>query len=86
MGILVAIVTGGIIGWLASLITKTDNQMGLFLNVVVGIIGAILASWFFGDVLGFGGALLAGSFSLLGIFWGVIGATIILGILKLLNR
>jgi uncharacterized membrane protein YeaQ/YmgE (transglycosylase-associated protein family) len=45
MHILIAIVIGGVIGWLASLIMKTDKQMGLLANVVVGIVGSWLGSW-----------------------------------------
>ena len=45
MGILIAIVVGGVVGWLASLIMKTNAQMGLIANVVVGIIGSSLGHW-----------------------------------------
>lgn len=83
MGIISMLIVGGIIGWLASLIMKTDGQMGILLNIVIGIVGAFLGSWLFGTVLGFGGAFTAGSISWGGFFWGVIGAVILIGILKL---
>jgi uncharacterized membrane protein YeaQ/YmgE (transglycosylase-associated protein family) len=77
---LVIIVVGAIIGWLASLIMKT--QMGIIVDIVVGIIGSILGKWLFADLLGIGGAAAAGTFSIMGIVWGVIGAIILLAILK----
>ena len=45
MGILLWIIFGGIVGWIASLIMGTDSQQGLFLNIIVGIVGAILGGW-----------------------------------------
>ncbi len=55
MEILIAIVIGGIIGWLASLVMKTDAQMGIIANVIVGIIGAGLGHWL-APMLGLGAA------------------------------
>jgi uncharacterized membrane protein YeaQ/YmgE (transglycosylase-associated protein family) len=52
MGWIVTIIVGGIVGWLASLLMKTDKQMGIVANVVVGIIGSALGFWLAG-VLGF---------------------------------
>jgi uncharacterized membrane protein YeaQ/YmgE (transglycosylase-associated protein family) len=52
MGWIVTLVVGGIIGWLASMLMKTDNQMGILGNVIVGIIGSSLGFWLAG-VLGF---------------------------------
>jgi len=52
MGILLWIVFGALVGWIASLIMRTDAQQGAFLNVVVGIVGAVLGGWlmsFFGE-------------------------------------
>jgi uncharacterized membrane protein YeaQ/YmgE (transglycosylase-associated protein family) len=45
MGFIVAIVIGGAIGWLASLIMKTSAQMGLIANVVVGVVGSLIGLW-----------------------------------------
>jgi uncharacterized membrane protein YeaQ/YmgE (transglycosylase-associated protein family) len=53
MGWIVTLVVGGIIGWLASMVMKTDKQMGILANVIVGIIGSSLGFWLAG-VLGFG--------------------------------
>ena len=43
MGIIILLVVGGVLGWLASIVMRTDGQQGIILNVVVGIIGAFLA-------------------------------------------
>jgi len=52
MGWIVTIIVGGIIGWLASLLMKTNKQMGILANVIVGIVGSILGFWIAG-LLGF---------------------------------
>ncbi len=82
---IIAIIVGGIVGWLASLIMRTDEQQGILANVVVGVIGALLARFIFTDVLGIGAAAAAGTLSLLGILWGVIGAVVLIAILKWVN-
>jgi uncharacterized membrane protein YeaQ/YmgE (transglycosylase-associated protein family) len=51
MGLIVTLIIGGVIGWLASLVMKTSAQMGIIANIVVGIIGAVLGFWLAG-VLG----------------------------------
>jgi uncharacterized membrane protein YeaQ/YmgE (transglycosylase-associated protein family) len=48
VNLIVTLVIGGIVGWLASLIMKTSAQMGILANVVVGIVGSVLGSWLFG--------------------------------------
>lgn len=45
MGLIAAIVMGGIIGWIASIIMKTSAQMGIIANVVVGVVGSVLGHW-----------------------------------------
>ena len=42
MGIIIWLIIGGIVGWLASLVMRTDAQQGILLNIVVGIVGAFL--------------------------------------------
>jgi uncharacterized membrane protein YeaQ/YmgE (transglycosylase-associated protein family) len=78
---IIAILVGALVGWLASLVMKTDAQQGPVANILIGIVGAALARWLFGSVLGVGGAT-AGSFSLLGVLWGLIGAVVLIIILK----
>ncbi|HSA60175.1 MAG TPA: GlsB/YeaQ/YmgE family stress response membrane protein [bacterium] len=85
MGILITILVGGVIGWLASLVMKTNAQQGALLNVIIGIAGAWLGRWLFGGILHIGGAHTAGGLSLYGILWGVLGAILLIAILKILN-
>jgi uncharacterized membrane protein YeaQ/YmgE (transglycosylase-associated protein family) len=69
MGILISIIVGGIIGWLASLIMGTGHS--ILINIIVGIVGSALGSWLFGDVLKIGGAKQAGSFNIPGLIFGI---------------
>lgn len=85
MGWIITIIVGGIIGWLASLIMGTDAEQGLLMNIVIGIIGSLLGKWLFFDVLGIGGAAVAGSFSFIGLIWGIVGAIILIAIFKALR-
>jgi uncharacterized membrane protein YeaQ/YmgE (transglycosylase-associated protein family) len=50
MGLIVTLVVGGLVGWLASMVMKTDKQMGIIANVIVGIIGSSLGFWLAGLV------------------------------------
>jgi uncharacterized membrane protein YeaQ/YmgE (transglycosylase-associated protein family) len=82
---IVTLLVGAFIGWLASVLMKTNAQMGAILNILVGIVGSALGRWIFGNVLGFGGATSAGALSVGGILWGVLGAVILLALLKALD-
>jgi uncharacterized membrane protein YeaQ/YmgE (transglycosylase-associated protein family) len=84
MGWIIAILVGALVGWIASLVMKTDSQQGPIANILIGVIGAALGRWLFADVLGIGGAA-AGQLSLSGILWGVLGAIILIFILKALK-
>ena len=48
MGWIVTLVIGGIVGWLASIVMKTNAQMGIIANVLVGVVGSMLGSWIAG--------------------------------------
>ena len=76
MGILMAVIIGGIIGWLASIVMGTNAQMGVIANIVVGIVGANLGTWL-GSVIGF--APLTG---LALIIESVVGAGVLIAILR----
>ena len=80
MGIIVWLIVGGIVGWLASLITRTDAQQGIILNIVVGVIGAVLA----GLLLGKGN--INQGLSIETFLWSLIGAVILLAIVNLIRR
>ena len=50
---IVWLVIGGLIGWIASVVMRTDGQQGILLNIVVGVIGAILGGWLLSPLVGF---------------------------------
>jgi uncharacterized membrane protein YeaQ/YmgE (transglycosylase-associated protein family) len=79
------LIVGGIIGWVASLLMRTDGQQGIFLNVVVGIIGAALGGWLLAPLVG-AGTINQGSFSVGSLAVSLVGAVILLAIVNLLRR
>jgi uncharacterized membrane protein YeaQ/YmgE (transglycosylase-associated protein family) len=85
MNLVIWLVVGGIIGWVASLIMKTDAQQGLFLNVVVGIVGALIGGWLLSPLVG-AGTLNQGDFSLPGLFVSLVGAVVLLFVVNLIRR
>jgi uncharacterized membrane protein YeaQ/YmgE (transglycosylase-associated protein family) len=85
MNFLIWLVVGGLIGWVASMIMKTDAQQGVILNVVVGIVGALLGGWLLAPMLGTG-TVNSGDFSLAGLGVSLLGAIVLLAIVNLLRR
>lgn len=85
MNILIWLIVGGIIGWLASLVMRTDGQQGIILNVVVGIIGALIAGYVVAPMVG-RGTINSGDFSIMGLLVSLVGAIILLAIVNLLRR
>lgn len=85
MNFIIWLVVGGLIGWVASMIMKTDAQQGLILNVVVGIIGSMLGGWFVAPLLGTG-TINQNDFSVMGLISSLIGAVILLAIVNLFRR
>jgi uncharacterized membrane protein YeaQ/YmgE (transglycosylase-associated protein family) len=85
MNFIVWLVVGGIIGWIASLIMKTDAQQGLFLNIVVGIVGALLGGWLISPLVG-EGTVNQGDFSLGGLLVSLAGAIILLFLVNLIRK
>src|SRR3546814_5280646 len=83
MGLIITLIFGGIIVWLASIVMRTDAQQGILLNVVVGIVGAFLGN-FLGSFFGMGASL--DTFSPIGLLWAFIGAVVLLGIINLIRR
>jgi len=79
VNIIVTLVIGGIVGWLGSLVMKTDAQAGIIANIIVGIIGSSLGFWLAG-LLG-----LSASGPIMGWVIAVVGAVVLIGILKMLN-
>jgi uncharacterized membrane protein YeaQ/YmgE (transglycosylase-associated protein family) len=77
---------GALVGWLASIVMRTDAQQGALLNIVVGIIGAFLGGLIF-NLLGIGGANINDSnFSLSSLIVSFVGAVILLAIVNLFRR
>lgn len=85
MNLIIWLVVGGLIGWVASMIMKTDAQQGIILNVVVGIVGSMLGGWFIAPLLGTG-TVNQNDFSVMGLVASLIGAIILLAIVNLVRR
>jgi uncharacterized membrane protein YeaQ/YmgE (transglycosylase-associated protein family) len=85
MNLVIWLVVGGLIGWLASVLMKTNDQQGIFLNVVVGIVGAMLGGWFISPLVGVG-TINQNNFSLPGLIVSFVGAAILLGIVNVVRR
>ena len=84
MGILVWLIVGGVGGWLASIIMRTDAQQGILLNVVVGIVGALLAGFIVSPMLGIG--TINDGVSIATFLVSLVGAVILLAIVNLFRR
>jgi uncharacterized membrane protein YeaQ/YmgE (transglycosylase-associated protein family) len=81
MNFIIYLIVGGIAGWLASIIMRTDGQQGLLLNIIVGIIGGFLGGWLLPAIgLGLGGGWLGFLITAL------IGAIVLLAIVNLFRR
>ena len=85
MNFIVWIVVGGLIGWIASLLMRTDAQQVLFLNFIVGIVGALLAGWVVSPLVGVAtinqNALSFGAMAV-----SLVGAVVLLAIVNLVRR
>lgn len=85
MNFIIWLVVGGLLGWIASMIMKTDGQQGIVLNVVVGIVGAMLGGWFLSPMLG-AGTINDGAFSAASLGVSLLGAVILLAVVNLFRR
>jgi uncharacterized membrane protein YeaQ/YmgE (transglycosylase-associated protein family) len=85
MNIIIWLIVGGLIGWVASMIMRTDAQQGMILNVVVGIVGAVLGGWLLSPMLG-AGTINSNDFSIGGLGVSLLGAVILLAIVNLVRR
>ena len=82
MGIILWIIFGALVGWIASIIMETDAQQGVMLNIIVGIIGAVVGGWlmsFFGE----GGV---SGFNLYSFLVALVGAVVLIAIVKVVRR
>ena len=77
MNFIIWLIVGGVIGWLASIVMRTNGQQGIILNIVVGIVGSYIGGFLFGPYIG------TGFYGLLSAF---LGAVILLAIVNLIRR
>lgn len=85
MGFIVWLVVGGLVGWVASLIMKTDGSQGIILNVVVGIVGAFLAGFFISPLVGIP-TINDNTLSIGSLLVSLVGAVILIAIVKMVRR
>jgi uncharacterized membrane protein YeaQ/YmgE (transglycosylase-associated protein family) len=85
MNIIIWLVVGGLLGWVASMIMGTNARQGMFLNVVVGIIGAILGGWLLSPLVGVS-TINQGNFSISSLLVSLVGAVILLAVVNLMRR
>jgi uncharacterized membrane protein YeaQ/YmgE (transglycosylase-associated protein family) len=84
MGWIIAIIVGGVAGWLASIVMRRDASMGIFWNIIVGIIGALIGNVLAGALFNVEGTIQ--TFNLTGFIIAIIGAVVLLGIVNLVQR
>ena len=82
MGIILWIIFGALVGWIASIIMGTDPEQGAFLNIVVGVVGAVIGGW----VMSLIGASGVSGFNLSSFLVALLGAVILLGIVRVLQN
>ena len=82
MGILLWIVFGALVGWIASLVMKTDAEQGAVLNIVVGILGAVIGGWLMSAF----GERGVSEFNLYSFLVALLGACVLIAIVKALRR
>ena len=80
MGIIMWLIIGGVVGWLASMVMRTDAQQGILLNIVVGIVGAFIGG------LVFSGGSINDGVTLYSFLVSLVGAIILLAIINLVRR
>ena len=85
MNFIIWLIVGGLIGWLASIVMKTNGQQGMFLNVVVGIVGAMLGGWIISPLAGVG-TINQDNFSMPALLVSFVGAVILLAIVNFIRR
>lgn len=84
MGWIIALIVGGIAGWLASIVMGRNASMGIFLNIVVGCVGSLVGNALSGPLFGIRGSVQ--SFSLTGLIIAFVGAVILLAIVNFFRR
>ncbi|HUQ11093.1 MAG TPA: GlsB/YeaQ/YmgE family stress response membrane protein [Steroidobacteraceae bacterium] len=85
MGIILWLIIGGVVGWLASLVMRRDASQGIVLNIVVGIVGSMLGAWLIGPLVG-APSINSGEISVASLLVSFLGAVILLAIVNLITR
>jgi uncharacterized membrane protein YeaQ/YmgE (transglycosylase-associated protein family) len=85
MNLVIMLIVGGVLGWLARLVMWADGQQGILMNVVVGVVGAILAGYLLTPFLG-GAPITSGAFDIKSLFVSFLGAVVLLAIVNLVRR
>jgi uncharacterized membrane protein YeaQ/YmgE (transglycosylase-associated protein family) len=85
MNFIIWLIVGGIVGWVASIVMRTNKQQGMILNIVVGIVGAFLAGLVLTPLLGIA-TINQNNFSVPGLLVSLVGAIILLAVVSLLRR
>jgi uncharacterized membrane protein YeaQ/YmgE (transglycosylase-associated protein family) len=85
MNFIIWLIVGGLVGWVASIIMKTNGQQGILLNVIVGIVGAFVAGLVLTPMLGIA-TINQNNFSLPGLLVSLMGAIILLAVVSLFRR
>jgi len=86
IGFIVWLAVGALVGWIASLIMKTDGQQGTILNIVVGIVGAALGGFLFRLFGGSGANINDNGLSVYTFLVSLVGAVVLVGLVKLIRR
>ena len=86
MNLILALIIGGVIGWLASVVMRTDAQQGIFLNIVVGIVGSVLGSFLLGGLFGANGNIMNNALDMGTLLAAFVGALILLAVVNLFRR
>ncbi len=85
MNIIILLIVGGLIGWVASMIMRTDGQQGIILNIVVGIVGSVLAGFVVTPLIG-GASIMSGGITVTTVVVSLLGSIVLLGLINLIRR
>lgn len=82
MGLILWIIFGAIVGWIASLVMKTDASQGAFMNVIVGIVGAVLGGW----IMSLVGQTGVTGFNIYSFIVALLGAIVLIALVRAVRR
>ncbi|HEX2197336.1 MAG TPA: GlsB/YeaQ/YmgE family stress response membrane protein [Burkholderiales bacterium] len=85
MSFIIWLVVGGLLGWIASMIMGTNDKQGIFLNIIVGIVGAFLGGLVLAPLFGTG-TINQGDFSIGSLLVSLVGAVVLLAIVNFFRR